>query len=481
VLRIPDSMHRFLPKQLILLLAVLLINLTMLSAIEITKFWLIEEDTGDVATMQILTLPEYTYNEQLKLLFEISDAKLINNRGEVSWVISFYTDGKLETRLEEQYYTPEFTGESFAHWRVLSIPIPKVPGMQSIKITIIDHITGLEKSASSTYFVKNPTGKAPFQKPPANVSLKSILTGFGLDIVEIIETRNNIIVEYECGTHIDYDTLLSQFIAITIQSAFANPDAEYIVVITKAGDIPVVRTWAATEEILDFANGKVALSAFYNESIHADFSVYKGAILPLTGKDSMKSLKLPADSEAAAEGNLLLYETFDTNDTGWFTNKEVTLSDGKYRMNPANTGRLSFLLYEIPDGEITVHTRQQEGVSDAGYGLLFRVSDNSNFYYFLIAGLGYYSFGYAIDNEYTAIIPWTQTSTINQDEASVNILKVHMIGNTLQGSINGIEVFSTRDTTFSNGGLGFLTSPNISINYDNLEVWLESTSGGGSE
>jgi len=470
-------MHRILPKKLLLLLAILLLNLTMLSAIEITKFWLIEEDTGDVETMQILTLPEYTYNEQLVLLFEISDAKLSGNTGNISWEISFYTNGKLDTRLEEQYYTPDFAGENFAHWRVLSIPIPKVPGIQSIKITITDHISGLEKSASSTYFVKNPNGKAPFQKPPADVSLKSILTGFGLDIIEITETRNNIIVEYECGTHIDYNTLLSQFIVITIQSAFANPDAEYIVVITKASDIPVVRTWAATEEILDFAHGKVALSAFYHESIHADFSVYKGAVLPLTGKDSMKSLTLPADSEAAAEGNLLLYETFDTNDNGWFTHKEVTISAGKYRMNPANTGRLSFLLYEIPDGEITVHTQQQEGDSDVGYGLLFRVSDNSNFYYFLIAGLGYYSFGYAIDNEYTAIIPWTQTSAIKQDEASVNILKVNMTGDTIRGSINELEVFSTQDSTFNSGGLGFLTSPNISINYDNIEVWLESASG----
>jgi len=474
-------MHRNLPKQLILLLAVLLINLTMLSAIEITKFRLIAEDTGDVATMQNLTLPEYTYDEQLKLLFEISDAKLSENTGNISWVISFYTNGKLETRLEEQYYAPEFTGESFAHWRVLSIPIPKVPGMQSIKITITDHISGLEKSASSTYFVKNPNGKAPYLQPPAGGELKDILTGFGLENVEIIETRNNILVEYNCGANIDFDTLLSQFFAITIQSAFANPDAEYIVVITKAEDIPVIRIWAATEEILDFANGKVSFSAFYTESIYADFSVYKGAILPITGKDSMKILALPADSEAAADGNLLLYETFDTNDSGWFTNEEVIVSDGKYRMNPANTGRLSFLLYEIPDGEITVHTRQQEGASDAGYGLLFRVSDNTNFYYFLIAELGYFSFGYAIDNEYTAIIPWTETSAVKQDEESDNVLKISMSGDTIRGSINGIEVFSTQDTTFSNGGLGFLTSPNISINYDNLEVWLESTSGGGSE
>jgi len=470
-------MHRNLPKQLLLLLAMLLLNISMLSAIEITKFWLITEDTGDAATMQKLTLPEYTYHEQLNLLFEISDAKLTNNTGNISWVISFYIDGKLDSRLEEQFYAPEFAGENFAHWRALSIPIPNSPGVQSIKITITDHISGLEKSASSTYFVKNPKGKAPFQKTPADTSLKNILTGFGLDIVEITETRNNILVEYECGTNIDFDTLLSQFIAITIQSAFANPDAEYIVVITRAGDIPVVRTWAATEEILDFANGKVTFSAFYNESIQADFSVYKGAIIPITGKDSMKTLELPADSEAAAEGNLLLYETFDTNDTGWFTNKEVTLSDGKYQMHPAGTGRLSFMLYEIPDGEITIQTQQQGGIRDAGYGLLFRVRDNTNFYYFLIASLGYFSFGYTIDNEYIAVIPWTQTPAVNQDDESVNILKISMAGDTISGLINSVEVFSIQDTTFRNGGLGFLTSPNISINYDNLEVWQESASG----
>ena len=470
-------MRKILPKKLLLLIPLFIGILQTTPAVEITKFWLIEEDTGDVATMQKLTLPEYTYNEQLDLLFEISDAKLASNTGDISWVISFYTNGKLETRLEEQFYTPEFAGESFGHWRVLSIPIPEVPGVQSIKITITDHISGLEKSASSTYFVKNPNGTAPFQKTPADANLKSILTGFGLEDVEVVETRNNILVEYNCGTHIDYDTLLCQFIVITIQSAFANPDAEYIVIITKARNIPVVRTWAATKEILDFANEKVTFSTFYNESIHADFSVYKGAILPITGGNPMEPIELPSDIEAAAEGNLLIFETFDTNDSGWFTNEEVTVSDGTYRMHPANTGRLSFMLYEIPDGEITVHTRQQEGNSDAGYGLLFRVSDNTNFYYFLIAELGYFSFGYAIDNEYIAIIPWTETAAIKQDEESTNILKVNMLGDTIRGSINGEEVFSTHDTTFRNGGLGFLTSSNISISYDNLEVWLESIPG----
>ncbi|NQT57519.1 MAG: hypothetical protein HQ557_00910 [Bacteroidetes bacterium] len=473
-------MRRTSPKHLLLMILLLVGILQTIPAVEITKYWLIEDDTGDVATMHRLTLPEYTYNEQLKLLFEISDAKLSNNTGNVSWVISFYTNGRLDTRLEEQFYTPELDGDSFAHWRVLSIPIPEIPGVQSIKLTITDHISGLEKSASATYFVKNPDGKAPFLQPPTSESLEEILAGFGLNSVEVTETRNNILVEYNCGENVDYETLLSQFIGITIQSAFANPDAEYIIVITKAGDIPVVRTWAATEEILDFAGGKVAFNTFYKESIHADFSVYKGAIVTITGDGSVDPLELPEDREAAAEGNLLIFETFDTNDSGWFTNEEVTVTDGKYLMNPADTGRLSFMLYEIPDGEITVNTFQIEGNNDAGYGLLFRVSDNTNFYFFLIAELGYFSFGYAIDNEYTAVIPWTQTTAIRQDDESENILNVRMHEDKISGSINGEEVFSTYDTTFRDGGLGFLTSPNISVTFDNLEVWLESAPGEGS-
>ncbi|MBC8452804.1 MAG: hypothetical protein H8D65_03000 [Spirochaetes bacterium] len=470
-------MRRTLLKQLVVVMLVFAVSLQTLTALEITKFWLIEEETGDTATMHKLTLPEYTYNEQLKLLFEISDAKLFQNTGNVSWVISFYTNGKLETRLEEQFYTPEFAGERFAHWRVLSIPIPAAPGIQSIKITITDHISGLTASDSVTYFVKDADGKAPFLKPPANKSLEEILTGLGLESVLVTETRNNILLEYDCGEDFDYDTLLYQFLTITIQSAFAHPDSEYIVVISKTGNIPVIRTWAATEEILDFAQGNSAFSAFYNESIHADFSVYKGAIVTITGKSAVHPVQLPEDPEAAAEGNMLLFETFSTNDGGWFTDAEISVSDGKYRMHPANTGRLSFMLYEIPDGEIIVHTLLQEGSSEAGYGLLFRVIDNSNFYYFLIAGLGYFSFGHAVDNTYQAVIPWTQTAAINQDDESENVLKVNLTGDTIRGSINGEEVFSLQDTTFRNGGLGFLTSPNITVSYDNLEVWLDSAPG----
>ena len=471
-------MNNFPVKRFLLLLLAFFLFMQAVAAIDLTKLWLIKKDTGDIETMRNRVLPEFSSDEQINLLFEFTDAKLSQNTGDVSWSISFYTNGELNSRLDDQHYSPEIIGNNFTHWRVLNIPIPETPGVHIIELTITDHVTGLKDNASATYYVKNPDGTAPYQQPPSTRNLNEILTSFGLNTIEVTKNNNNILVEYNCGEVVDYEILFNQFVSIIIQSAFANPDTGYIVVIPKVSGIPVVRTWAVTDKILDFAVGEVTFSTFYRESVHADFSVFKGTLI--TGNSFITPNELPGDREASASGNFLLYENFDTNNRGWFTDEEIILGDGKYLMDPALSGRLSFLPHNIPDGEITVKTYLKEGLSDAGFGLIFRVVNSANFYYFLIADLGYFTLGFSQDNVYTTLIPWTQTDAVISKEGNpiVNVLSIpntltiRMMGDKIIGIINEEEVFSIVDSTFGDGGIGFLTSSNSAVEFDNLEVIL---------
>ncbi|MCD4727606.1 MAG: hypothetical protein K8R46_08090, partial [Pirellulales bacterium] len=289
-------------KRFLLLLLAFFLSMQAVSAINLTKFWLIKKDTGDIETMRNLILPEFTSDEHINLLFEFADAKLSHNTGNVSWAISMYTNGALHTRLEDQYYTPEITGDSFTHWRVLNIPIPETPGVHIIELTITDHVTGLDDSAAATYYVKNPDSSAPYHQPPTARSLDEILTSFDLKTIKVTKNHNNILVEYSCDEFVDYAALFSQFVGIIIQSAFAHPDTAYIVVIPKVRGIPMIRVWAATDKILDYAVGETAFSTFYRDSIHADFSVFKGALI--TGNSFIVPNEMPGDREASAEGNL---------------------------------------------------------------------------------------------------------------------------------------------------------------------------------
>ena len=189
-------MNNFPVKRFLLLLLAFFLFMQAVAAIDITKLWLIKKDTGDIETMRNRVLPEFSSDEQINLLFEFTDAKLSQNTGDVSWSISFYTNGELNSRLDDQHYSPEIIGNNFTHWRVLNIPIPETPGVHIIELTITDHVTGLKDNASATYYVKNPDGTAPYQQPPSTRNLNEILTSFGLNTIEVTKNNNNILCSH---------------------------------------------------------------------------------------------------------------------------------------------------------------------------------------------------------------------------------------------------------------------------------------------
>jgi len=92
------------------------------------------------------------------------------------------------------------------------------------------------------------------------------------------------------------------------------------------------------------------------------------------------------------------------------------------------------------------------GAENASYGLLFRVVDTDNLYYFSISDVGYYYVGLLENGVWTTLIDWTETTFINVK--SSNTLKVTGTGDEFVFFINSAEVERLQDSTHPSGTAG---------------------------
>jgi hypothetical protein len=106
----------------------------------------------------------------------------------------------------------------------------------------------------------------------------------------------------------------------------------------------------------------------------------------------------------------------------------------------------------VEDFIITVDATHVSGAENASYGIIFRVVDAENLYYFCISDVGYYYAGLLENGVWTTLIDWTETTTINVK--SSNTLKVVANGDQFSFYVNGNEVDTLRDGTHPSGTAG---------------------------
>jgi S-layer homology domain len=115
------------------------------------------------------------------------------------------------------------------------------------------------------------------------------------------------------------------------------------------------------------------------------------------------------------------------------------------------------------------------GDADSGVGLVLRYQDSNNFYLFQTNGAGNFdSFrhvqGLWGDNG------WTSSSAVNPMGQSNHVVFAAS-GNVLSGWINGTQVLSATDSSFSHGSAGFYVeapgSMPVKAIIDNLKIWRQ--------
>ena len=175
-----------------------------------------------------------------------------------------------------------------------------------------------------------------------------------------------------------------------------------------------------------------------------------------------------------AQEILVYRQTFDTNKMYWPIDENFSIVDGEYVLHTENQELYAYLDLSSKDGTFQLDTRFITGKSTAGYGLLFRLQDPYNFYFFFLVDQGYFLAGKAVDRKGTNFCPWTYTSIIKAQ--AKNTLKVTYQGQKLTFLINNTEVFSHQDSSFESGGIGLYTQGGVRVGFDDILVWETTAS-----
>lgn len=115
-----------------------------------------------------------------------------------------------------------------------------------------------------------------------------------------------------------------------------------------------------------------------------------------------------------------------------------------------------YLDWSLPETFMIEVTAGYEGAANNGYGVIFQLVDDGQFYALRISGDGFYAVERADGDELTSIVDWTPSELIDQTELTGNVLTVEGWGDTYYLYINGHMVTSFSDATYSGGTCGII-------------------------
>lgn len=106
---------------------------------------------------------------------------------------------------------------------------------------------------------------------------------------------------------------------------------------------------------------------------------------------------------------------------------------------------------------ITVDARPVTEGSNGYYGLLCRIRDDQNFYYFVIRSNGDYTIGKYKNAEFLPFFDWRQSNEIKQGNQT-NRLEANCTGNMLRFYVNNVMLSEVNDTDFTSGYSGMVAA-----------------------
>lgn len=183
------------------------------------------------------------------------------------------------------------------------------------------------------------------------------------------------------------------------------------------------------------------------------------------------------------DSNVLFQDDFSDTGSGWYTLSDsdgvMDYSNGAFRMFVSSTDLLLFTTAGQSlqsDVVIDVDTVKAGGPDDNAFGVICRYVDTDNFYFFVISSDGYAGIAKYVNNELSVITGSGQmeaTDAISQG-ASSNHIQASCVGSTLTLTVNGTQLYSITDTSFSTGDVGLVAKAfsegGVDINFDNFIV-----------
>jgi serine/threonine-protein kinase len=184
---------------------------------------------------------------------------------------------------------------------------------------------------------------------------------------------------------------------------------------------------------------------------------------PTAPPTAMATTSQSSTATSTVQGIVLFSDEFSNPNSGWPT---IENAQGKYSYQ---TDGYHISVYEMNAVPWASMNRQDDNVSiyvdarpvtegaNGYYGLLCRISDDQNFYYFVIQNNGDYAIGKYKDGGFQPLEGWTPSDAINPG-SQTNQLKADCVGNILRFYVNDILLAEVTDTEFSSGFSGLVAS-----------------------
>jgi hypothetical protein len=177
--------------------------------------------------------------------------------------------------------------------------------------------------------------------------------------------------------------------------------------------------------------------------------------------------ELRQDSSDAQWGTLL-FDNFTSNDDNyWLVGSQSSeyfdpvnrvIADGRYRweanVNKANSISKVWLGdFRVSDFHLSANSKHIMGTrANSGWGVIFGVQDNQNYYWFRMTDSKFFAVSVAEDGQWRDIVAWTRTDTIKPN--GVNQLEVLAREAHFVFLINGQIVSEADDNRYTKGLVG---------------------------
>lgn len=135
---------------------------------------------------------------------------------------------------------------------------------------------------------------------------------------------------------------------------------------------------------------------------------------------------------------------------------------------------------DFGDGIYEIEATQLEGPLDNGYGMMFRINnDTDSFYLFEVSGDGFIWIGRCdggCEDDVTVIVSdsWFESPAVNQGLNTTNRLRVQAEGPNLIFYVNDQEVGRVTDESFVTGDIGILVETlgegGVRVAFDNFTI-----------
>lgn len=222
---------------------------------------------------------------------------------------------------------------------------------------------------------------------------------------------------------------------------------------------PQIILGAAIGLIALFICGSAGLLGTWFQFVRPNFSASQDATAIPTAAETVETILFTDDFSDPASGWPILQ-----NDQGRYSYQQ----DG-YHIAVDQMDAVIWAKTSRSDGNVSLYVDARPVNSSSGYyGLLCRIQDDQNFYYFLVQSNGSYTMGKYKNSGFQPFFTdgWRQSNAIQQG-VQTNRLKADCMGNTLRLYVNGTLLAETTDNEFGSGLSGIVAA---SLDVQSFEV-----------